>query len=278
MPSRPLGRQRSFCAFGRVGGPRLPPRRSAPAQQVSRAGLVAPTWTQHRGLRQRAGPPPTGHGTPRAAPRGATATMTRTVTTRRSRSSDDGLPPQTCRIRRAATSSGCGRTRSLEPSSDGELRPTALAPGTQARAGARRTRSPEHVRLQVKFTPLLRRAELAGLPEHVPRIRRSCAPRRRRGLQASRRHVLGGAAVGAAASRSRLRAVDRDAEREVARDLALAGADPDARGLHGLGVERPLPGGVRRVHVRRAAGARLRHEPVRRPERRLRPPHLPRHA
>ena len=128
------------------------------------------------------------------------------------------------------------------------------AAAARARVGRDERALPEHDRAAGEVQArLLGRTELAGLHEHVPAVQRSGAPERRRRVHAPRRLVLGCTAVGAAAPGSRLRPVDGDAEREVARDLTLAGADPDAERVHRLGVERPLPGSVRRVHVRRAS-------------------------
>src|SRR6266516_2860950 len=99
----------------------------------------------------------------------------------------------------------------------------------------------------------------------------------RHGLQGAERLVLGAPELADGASGSRSGPVARKAEDVVAAPLALDRTARPAQGLQRLGLRRPLPGALRPVHVPGARRARIRHDPLRRSDRRLRTAPLPRY-
>ncbi len=77
---------------------------------------------------------------------------------------------------------------------------------------------------------------------------------------------------------SRHGAVARTAEDLVASPFPLDRRAREARRLHRLGLQRPLPGGLRPLHLPRGRRPRLRDDRVRQPHGQVRPPPLPRHV
>ena len=120
--------------------------------------------------------------------------------------------------------------------------------------------------------------DVEDLQERLRRLRRSRSPVAGDRLQGAERLVLGAAELADRAAGPRPRAVARPAEDLVAAPVALDGRPREARRLHGLDLRRPLPGGLRPVHLPGQGHPRLRHDQRRRADRRLRPAALPRHV